>query len=188
MYNWDSLYNNVTGITLPEAVGIVMIAIPGYILFKDLKNHRCYQSRRLKIREIETHEEDIIESKIRSESIRPGPPFVDSHQYHLRRVERVKTAYSTAWNLVNQNLDQGNKSFKIAVVEDDLNLLNVVQRLLIEELSTDGYKAAISIDHVLHQSNLDKFSISYEENDSNKDSGSVHGNDKYDFYFDIRLS
>lgn len=178
MHAWDSIYNKTTGLSIPEVVGLVMIAIPGYILYKDcLKTPLKYKIHELnKIHPDICQEEEIIEAKIRSESLRPGPPFLDSHQYHTRRMERAKSAYSSAWSLVNQNLDLGNKSFKVAVTENDKNILNVVRKLLIDELDIDGYRA------VINTYSMDKWSRSdFPTSETDNES-------KYDFYFDITVA
>lgn len=154
-----SFYNKVTNLSLPEAVGIAIISIPSYIIYKDcvkptLKNtfsntlHVPHKTSPIQ------SEEDILESKIRSENLRPGPAFLDSHAYHSRRVERVKSAYSSIWNLVNQNLDLGNQTFKVALAENDRKVLNVCKRLLIDELLTDGYVATVQIKSLFTDSAL----------------------------------
>ena len=124
-------------------VGILLLSIPGYIVLTDSCHKKIFSKD---VFFAKRDEEDFIALKLRSESLRPGPPFVQSIIYHNRRTERAKAAYTSAWNLVNQNLDNGNKLFEFTLdEEDDFNILNVVKVLLEEELEIDGYKAKIQI-------------------------------------------
>lgn len=156
----SAMYNKVTGITAAQAVGIAAIAIPGYIIYTECKKGKTspykvtrkwsetftdsFNSTTTPTKKAFT-EEDILEAKIRSENLRPGPAFLDSHSYHNRRTERVKTAYNACWSLVNQNLESGNRQFKVAITENDIHILNVLQRLLVEELGQDGYTAKVKV-------------------------------------------
>jgi len=140
-------------VSLPEAVGIAMISVPFYLIYRDffhdkMKHTYCPQSHR-------PSEEHQLCSRIRSESARPGPAFVSSHVYHSRRTERTKDAYKTAYDLVNQNLQSGNRSFKIALTENDVKILNVVRKLLLEELAADGYDSEIGNPIFLQTDNED---------------------------------
>lgn len=128
---------------------LLMVSLPGYILCKELSGPTIYeQFERFNIRQtkkLHDKEEDILEAKIKSENVRSGPAFLDSHVYRSRRTERVKSIYSSIYNIVNHNLDVGNKHFCVSTSEDDRIILNVVKRLLIDELDKDGYTATISV-------------------------------------------
>jgi hypothetical protein len=143
------IYDRFTSITLPDVIGLTLLAIPSYIIFNECVKPKLGRVAE-KVHNKTTHavsneEEDILESKIRSDAVRPGPAFLNSHDYHTRRVERCKAAYNTAWSDVNSNLDVGNRQFVISFTENDENILNVVKRLLKDELSIDGYTASIEI-------------------------------------------
>ncbi len=174
----NSVYNKVTNLSIPEMVGLVIITIPGYIIYKDCISHKINHVLHTRKPDVmETQEEDILEAKIRSENFRPGPAFLNSHTYRTRRVERVKAAYTSIYNLVNQNLDLGNQNFRVALSENDKKILNVCRRLLIEELSQDGYSANITI-HEMGSGVKDVLSS------ASIDSETVI---QHDFYFDITI-
>jgi hypothetical protein len=163
------MYDKVTGITAVQACCIAAIAIPGYLMYTECKAQKVNSSGSWSTKITDTfkteggkkksakgHEEDILEAKIRSENLRPGPAFLDAHLYHNRRTERVKTAYTSSWSLVNQNLESGNRHFRVAISENDLHILNVVVRLLVEELGQDGYTAEVSIHPLKENKNIEE--------------------------------
>ena len=145
-----SFYERITDkVTLPGVIGVALVAIPSYIVFKEcvapkvaVKYHNVVDTYSTVA---PTKEEDILEAKVKSENLRAGPAFIYSHVYHNRRTERVKSAYTSVWSLVNQNLDSGNRVFKVAVTDNDVKILNVVRRLLLDELEQDGYSASVTI-------------------------------------------
>lgn len=146
----ESICNKIRDMDLSTVAKVLVISVPGYILGKkyivpvlskkytdmkyDLSGTNCINT-----------EEDILEAKVKSENVRSGPAFINAHAYHGRRMERVKNAYVNVCNLVNQNLDLGNKNFFVSVGEDDPIILKVVRRLLIDELDKDGYTAKVDI-------------------------------------------
>lgn len=148
----ESVYNKVKDVKISTAAIILALSVPGYIICKEYVAP-CMASQYHTVRtdliskassKLNT-EEDILEAKVKSENIRSGPAFLNSHAYHNRRTERVKSVYGGICNSVNQNLDQGNKIFQVSVNEDDMVILNVVRRLLLDELDKDGYTARVSI-------------------------------------------
>lgn len=141
---------------ISTAMILLALSVPGYIVCKEYVAP-CMSSQYHAVRTDLTSrtsnntissEEDILEAKVKSESIRSGPAFLNSHAYHNRRTERVKSVYGSICHSVNQNLDQGNKIFQVCVDEDDAVILNVVRRLLIDELDKDGYTAKVSIHRI----------------------------------------
>ena len=162
----NTFYNKIQNVSLPEILGLAIISIPGYIIYKDLAkpnikklyNKNSHKIKRLKSdlkneihQVIDEEEENSLETKIRAESLRPGPAFVSSSTYNIRRTERVKSAYATIWNLVNQNLDLGNQSFKVTTTENDKRILNVCKNLLLHELKTDGYESSVALHSIYNE-------------------------------------
>lgn len=144
----ESLCNRLKDAPISTVAGILLVSIPGYILCKEYvapNVQKKYEVMSSSMSTTKMNEEDILESKVKSENLRSGPAFLSHHAYHGRRTDRVKSAYGSVCNLVNQNLDVGNKIFNVAVGEDDPIILNVTKRLLIDELDKDGYIAQVSI-------------------------------------------
>jgi hypothetical protein len=169
-------------VTMMQALGIALISVPGFFIVKDYvapKVNTKYHHSALSTW-CPSREESLLESKVKSENLRAGPAFVYFQSYHNRRTERVKSAYTAVWSLVNQNLDQGNRVFKVAITDDDISIVNVVRRLLIDELTKDGYNANITI-HPMnnHNGNRDDKIAMYNEGDDHKTS---------EYYFHIFIN
>src|SRR5689334_21420741 len=146
----ESIYSKMKDIKVSTAVILLALSVPGYILCREYAAP-CMASKYHAVRTSSSKlnsEEDILEAKVKSENIRSGPAFLNSHAYHNRRTERVKSVYGNICNSVNENLDQGNKVFQVSVNEDDTVILSVVRRLLIDELDKDGYTARVSIHRI----------------------------------------
>lgn len=140
------MYDKISSITFAEIVGILALTIPTCLIVNKCICPKISKLCKKDNIKSEMKEEDIIKTKIRSENLRPGPPFIQSHIYHNRRTERAKSAYTNAWEIINHNLDNGNRQFEFSLEdEDDLHILNVVKKLVIEELQIDGYNVKIYI-------------------------------------------
>jgi hypothetical protein len=143
----SSLYEKISdrlNLSIYQILALGLVSAPSYFIVKDCiipKFKEKYNNWTC----VSLKEEDILEAKVKSENLRVGPAFVYSHIYHNHRTERAKSAYTAVWSLVNQNLDLGNRIFKVAVADDDIHILNVVRRLLIDELEQDGYSATVTI-------------------------------------------
>lgn len=166
----NSFLDKLSSFSLPEAVGIVIISIPGYIFYKEVLEQKI--SETTLHNNFENLEESFLESKIRSESLRPGPEFIGSHIYRTRRAERVKSAYNSVWVDVNHNLDMGNRKFNVQIEESDEKILNVVKNLLVQELFNDGYTSQVQVEKTEKE---DKQVTDYMKNSDN------------DFYFNITV-
>jgi len=144
----QSLCNKIKDVDVPCAVTLLLVSVPSYYV---VKNH-VVPTIKEKYHHVYTEpihinkEEDILEAKVKSENIRSGPVFIDSHAYRGRRTERVKEAFNSVCQQVNKNLDSGNRVFKIPVDDDDRIILNVTRRLLLDELSIDGYNATVLVE------------------------------------------
>ena len=178
---YEKITENVSDkvhLSMAQIVAIACISIPGFFIVKECVGPKVAEKyHHIKEHVVNSptfttsaplHEEDILEAKVKSENLRPGPAFLNSHIYHNRRTERVKAAYTNVWSLVNQNLDSGNRTFKVATTDDDIKILNVVKRLLIDELDQDGYTATISIHPML--SNADKVTVHQSDEEDVKPS------------------
>lgn len=175
-------------LSIAQIVAIACISIPGFFIVKDCVGPKVvdkYHHLRDHVvndtfsTHAPLHEEDILEAKVKSENLRPGPAFLNAHIYHDRRIERVKNAYTNIWSLVNQNLDSGNRCFKVAATDDDVKILNVVKRLLIDELDRDGYTATVSI-HPMVSTAEKVFNVSHQDSDADTSKTS-------DYYFTVNI-
>lgn len=181
------IYDNVTDkihLDAWKVLGLTLVSIPSYFIIKDCLVPKAsatfhnYADNCNRLRSTRPNqEEDVLEAKVKSENLRPGPAFLNSHVHHNRRIGRVKSAYTAVWTLVNQNLDLGNRDFKVALTDNDVKILNVVRRLLIDELEQDGYSATISI-HLMNNNAWDDNITSHADTDSIKPS---------EYYFDIAI-
>lgn len=133
--------------TLFGFIAGIGIGIPGYILYKNsnCNDDYCNEKRLIKTKIEKNTKVDILSEKVRLNNLRPGPAFVDSQIFHDKRVQRTKDAYTSIWTLVDDNLNRGNSSFSVAITEDDQTILNVVKKLLLEELATDCYSASVKL-------------------------------------------
>ena len=164
-----SLYR-ITNCTLSEICVATAIAVPSYFLARDVvapQLKRAYREnqRSLRVRESRTvpcSEEEILRAKVLSENIHPGAPYVDSHVYHTRRTERVKSLYSSCHTAVNDNLEQGNRVFDIAIYDSDEKIVNVTRRLLLEQMALDSYDVRIE-QHVCSDCDELLFGLNDEE-------------------------
>src|SRR6478609_3428701 len=177
----EYLCNRIKDAPVTTVAGILLVSVPGYIICKEyivptIKHGGCQGYNVICSGTNVIKEEDVLESKVKSENLRSGPAFLNHHTYHGRRTDRVKSAYNSVCNLVNQNLDSGNKTFNVAVEEDDPIILNVTKRLLIDELDKDGYSAMVSI-HELDP--LDDIKVTRQSSDENED--------KTTYYFSVTI-
>ena len=146
MQFFDNLYNRVSSVTLPQIAGLTLLAIPSYLIYKEHLEGKHILSKKSKRSKTQKPEEEVILSeKLKSETVRAGPAFLDSHVYHTRRLDRVKTAYNAVWTAVNEALNSGHQTFTVPLQEDDKRIQNVIKDILVEELGTDGYESSVSI-------------------------------------------
>lgn len=175
----ESLCNRMKDVHITSLATLLLVSIPGYIVCKDyvapavLEKYNTLNTDFTAVNQ----EEDILEAKVKSENIRSGPAFLNSHVYHGRRTERVKSAYSSVCHSVNQNLDLGNKVFKVSINEDDRIILNVVRKLLIDELDKDGYSANVSVHKTESWNKID--TVTKQDSDNE--------NQHYPFYFVVTI-
>ena len=87
----------------------------------------------------------MLECKVKSQQMRVGQNFVEKNVYKTRRAERVKTLYGKLWEDVNENLENGNKEFVVNLDETDENIVQVVYKMLREELKQDGYNSTFEL-------------------------------------------
>jgi len=143
----ESICNKIKDVNVPTVAALLAISVPGYFVCKNYvlpKLERCEALNMHRSHDKIPSAEDVLEARVRSENIRIGPTFLEHRSYHDRRSERVKSAYSAACDIVNNNLDRGNRCFDVVIEEDDEIVLNVVKRLLTTQLIKDGYVVKVS--------------------------------------------
>lgn len=137
-----ALYKDIRNYATPEALGLLILTIPGYFFYRDFVHDKVKAA--VKRSTCCRKEEDYLETKFRADQIRPEQIFVGSHIYRTQRLNRVKAGYREVVDLVNKNLEEGDRCFKVTIGESDEKILNVIRRLLEKELKQDGYNAHVS--------------------------------------------
>jgi hypothetical protein len=142
-----SLYTmyDLKNLSCSTAAILLAISVPGYVVYKRYISPRITkdQTTETLIQSME-EEQNILESKLKLE-MRTKPAYVDPQIYYVRRLERIKSTSRYLYELVNNNLDQGNKQFWIPCDENDPVILNVVRRMLIDELNYNGYTVEVTL-------------------------------------------
>lgn len=126
---------------LQDFIGVAIVALPGILLFDKLKGCPYVVSHEQRQTDIE---EDILTDVLTCDK-RLCPKFVPSSTYKSLRTERAKTALSELGGIINQNLEVGNREFDIHVSDPDRHIVEVVRRLLLEQLNEQGYAVRISM-------------------------------------------
>lgn len=127
---------------LQDFIGMAIVALPGILLFDKLKDgsqafihHEKYPM---------DVEEDILTDVLTCDK-RLCPEFVSSSTYKSLRTERAKTALTELGGIINQNLENGNREFDMHVSDPDKHIVEVVRRLLIQQLNEQGYAVKITL-------------------------------------------
>jgi len=116
---------------------MAIMALPGIMLYDKFRDC-ARQFHQIDI------EEDILTDVLTCDK-RLVPDFVPSSTYKSLRTERAKTVLSELGGIINQNLENGNREFEIHVSDPDQHIIQVVKRLLIQQLKEQGYVVTMTM-------------------------------------------